>query len=190
MALRDVCGIREVRVADMVRRSSCARCGYQGVSEARIRNAKLRGRVLSMTHPDLAAEVDVDRSGRTPDQIPTAGREKVWWTCPTADDHRWQAPPYSRTNPKQLSDARSALASATTTKNLAVKHPEIATELDTTRAGCRAEELLPGSSKVMPWTCRFDPSHQWEAKVRTRTSGRGRFGCRDMRRTAKQQTLW
>ncbi len=92
---------RELRVADAVKGNSCAACGYKRIGEARISAAARKGRVLTISHPELAAQVDVAQSGRTPDRIPTAGRDPVWWRCPVDSSHSWRASPYRRTSPRQ-----------------------------------------------------------------------------------------
>lgn len=186
-------GVRELRVADAVRRLQCPQCGWAGMGEARIRNAQVRGRVLALTHPELAAQVDVERTGRGPEAIPTAGKYKIWWTCPVDADHQWEAAPYTRTNPRSsVGCPFCAGKRATAANNLAVKFPLIAAELDTVRSGCRAEDLLPRSHKVMPWICSVDASHRWEAKVSLRTGARGGKCpyCRRPQGAAEQQMLW
>lgn len=42
-------------------------------------------------HPVLAAQFDLERNGRTPNHVNAGTSEKLWWACPVADDHRWQA---------------------------------------------------------------------------------------------------
>ncbi len=90
--------VREIRVADAVRTPGCAACGHTRIGEARIATAAAKGRVLSISHPELAEQIDVERTGRTPDRIPTAGRDSVWWRCPANPSHTWRAAPYSRTS--------------------------------------------------------------------------------------------
>ncbi|MEV5751651.1 zinc-ribbon domain-containing protein [Actinoallomurus sp. NPDC052308] len=93
------CEERIARVADAVRRSTCRTCGRQRMGAARVETAVRKGRVLAVTHPELAQQVDVDRTGRSPDRIPSGGRRPVWWRCTVIADHLWSAPPYSRTSP-------------------------------------------------------------------------------------------
>ena len=47
---------------------------------------------LSVTHAELAAEWHPTKNdGLTPDLIVAAATVKVWWKCPKAPDHEWQA---------------------------------------------------------------------------------------------------
>ncbi|WP_442972583.1 zinc-ribbon domain-containing protein [Rhodococcus sp. JS3073] len=94
-------GLVEKRVADAVVRFSCVQCGWKRTGESRTATTLNKGRNLATTHPHLAAQVDVARTGRQPAEIPTAGRDKIWWICSVDNKHRWQAPPYSRTNRRQ-----------------------------------------------------------------------------------------
>ena len=79
---------------------------WQASGSARLRQGTgcpaSAGRQVSVTnslinYPELVAQFDVDANGgRTPDQVVAGTVERLWWACPVAPDHRWQAPGYSR----------------------------------------------------------------------------------------------
>src|SRR5438445_7937538 len=52
---------------------------------------------LTTTRPELVAEWHPTKNGELrPEQFTAGSGEKVWWKCPAADDHEWQASIYSR----------------------------------------------------------------------------------------------
>ncbi|MEU0509285.1 zinc-ribbon domain-containing protein [Amycolatopsis sp. NPDC006125] len=169
---------RICRVADAVKAIACVKCGYERIGAARILDASTRGRVLSVTHPELAAQVDVDGTGRTPEEIPTAGRAAIWWKCPAGDDHRWSAPPYSRTSPSCPTGCPfcSGRRPSSTTQ-LDVTHPELAAQLDLTKTTISAAQLTAGSNKIVPWFCPTAPDHRWTGSPASRINKGRVAGC-------------
>ena len=54
--------------------------------------------LLSVSHPDVAAQWHPERNGEiTASQIVAGSHKKYWWVCPEGPDHEWQAAPGDRT---------------------------------------------------------------------------------------------
>ena len=54
--------------------------------------------LLSVSHPDVAAQWNPERNGEiTASQIVAGSHKKYWWECPEGPDHEWQAAPGDRT---------------------------------------------------------------------------------------------
>ncbi|RJQ92743.1 hypothetical protein D5S19_00260 [Amycolatopsis panacis] len=110
--------------------------------------------------------------------MPTAGRATVWWKCQAGDDHRWSAPPYSRTNPSKPAGCPfcSGRRPSSTTR-LDVTHPELAAQLDSTRSSIDVSELTAGSQKIVPWVCPVALDHRWAGPPASRIRKGRIVGC-------------
>ena len=122
--------------------------------------------------PDLSLrrEWDFERNAPlTPVDVTIGSKRKVWWACPRADDHRWEA---------SVGHRRGCPCCAghqlSSTNRLSVLRPDLATELDETRSEIAAHDLSVGSNKRVWWNCLANtrPKHEpWRATVLNRTGG-------------------
>lgn len=140
---------------------------------------------LSTVHPDLAVELDTERSGITAEELHTGSNRKVWWACAVHDSHRWRTAVFMRT----ANGTRCPFCTgdrASPTHNLALKFPALAAELDPTlNAGLTAEGLTPFSGQRVTWRCSADGTHTWKTSVGDRSSsGNGCPECSKGRRTS------
>ena len=105
-----------------------------------------RWRSLAVNHPELLTELDPSRSGDLDPYAVAAGSQRaLWWRCERG--HQWRASVNNRANgsgcPTCAADAGAlrlrALARAQTQvsaeRSLAVKYPELLTQLHATRNG-------------------------------------------------------
>ena len=134
---------------------------------------------LATTHPDLAAELHPTKNGDLrPQEIGAGSAKKLWWKCPKADDHEWQARPSKRSG---RGDGCPACAGKLTvpSTSIATTHPEIAAQLHPTKNGdLRPQEVGAGTHKRLWWKCPEADDHEWETTIHHRTErGQGCPAC-------------
>ena len=82
---------------------------------------------LSVTHPEIAVEWHPTNNGDlTPEGIVAGSTKKVWWKCPKAADHEWQAVVDKRT--RGTGCPACAGQQVSTTNSLASQSPYSATD--------------------------------------------------------------
>ncbi|MGW5465098.1 zinc-ribbon domain-containing protein [Streptomyces sp. NPDC003996] len=130
-------------------------------------------RSLAVTHPRVAAELDVDRNqGLDPRQVSYGSKRVVWWRCPAGPDHRWQAAVCARTSASNPTGCPCCSGyQLSVTNSLAARHPELAAELDPAlNDGLSPEHVLAGTRRVVTWRCPEGPDHIWDSPVVHRTA--------------------
>lgn len=132
-------------------------------------------RTLVDTHPELAAQLDPERNGALDATCLTAGSSrKVWWRCPVADDHRWQARVANRSNGSGCPACAGKQLSVTT--RLDIVRPDLAAQWDHERNGdLHPSQVLVGTGRKVWWRCSVADDHRWQAVVVSRTANG--FGC-------------
>ncbi len=134
---------------------------------------------ISVTHPKIAKQWHARLNGvETPDQFTYSSRQPVWWKCPKALDHVWQASVVQRTRSKSpgLGCPFCRGLRPSVTNSLASLYPKLARELHPTKNGkLTAKGVVSGSSKRLWWRCLKDTSHVWLAAASWRT--RQSSGC-------------
>jgi Hypothetical methyltransferase/Probable Zinc-ribbon domain/Type III restriction enzyme, res subunit len=137
---------------------------------------------LRAQHPELAAEWHPDHNGTlTPDDVTPGSGKRIWWRCRRHPSHEWEAVIGSRVNGFGCPICAGRLATPAT--SLRAIHPELATEWHPTNNGALTpDDVVPGSEKNVWWRCRIDSSHEWQAKVLSRTqNGSGCTKCKSLR---------
>ncbi len=128
-------------------------------------------------HPKVAAQFDAAANGgRTPEEIVATTDEKLWWTCPVADDHRWQAKGYDRVR-KNSGCPACAGRQPSITNSLAARFPELAEEFDVTANGMTPDQVVATTSALLCWACPVAPDHRWRARGAARVAGTGCPAC-------------
>ena len=141
------------------------------------------GRQVSVTNSlaTLASEIAADwhptkNGDLTPVQVVAGAHKKVWWKCPVADDHEWQAILSSRTF-QGTGCPCCAHQKLSITNSLATLFPEIAAEWHTTKNGdLTPTDVIAGTDKKMWWKCPVADDHEWRGTPSGR-SGARRHGC-------------
>lgn len=127
---------------------------------------------LSVLFPEVAAEwhqSENKKLGFELEQIVAKSSQKVWWLCRSNRQHKWQAKVQDRTS-KASGCPYCTGKKASKTNNLKTAHPEIAAEWNFKRNGALCPgEMMPKSNKKVWWLCKNNRTHEWEAKVATRT---------------------
>jgi len=134
--------------------------------------------VAKQWHPTLNG--DLKPEGFTP-----GSNKKPWWKCPKGDDHVWEARIKDRTSGKGCPYCSGNKVCKD--NNLFVKFPEIAKQWHPTLNGnSKPENFTPGSNKKPWWKCPKGDDHEWDATIKTRTSGTGCPTCyKESRRKRK-----
>ena len=128
---------------------------------------------LATTHPDLAAEWDMEKNAPlTPQQVSYGYDRKVWWLCEKG--HSWQAAPKTRV---RMGAGCPICANDVVLKgynDLAAQYPLLAAQWHPTRNGnLKPDQVVSGSHRTVWWQCAL--GHEWRAAVVDRT--RGTNGC-------------
>jgi len=141
---------------------------------ARVPTIKRRGLVALATRQDLVAQLHPTHNplALDPGRIPVGSHTRLWWVCPVAGDHAWEAAVGSRTAGRGCRACAGYQVSVT--NSLAALHPQVAAqfnEADPRNLGKSAADFTAGSHAKVWWACPVAADHQWEAAVFSRTSG-------------------
>ncbi len=125
---------------------------------------------LATCFPRLAAEWHPLENGKaTPAAVVATSARVAWWRCRNDASHEWRATVRDRTRGQTACPYCSHRRVSRHT-SLAECHPTLGAEWHPTRNGSlQAEDVLPGSDRVVWWCCRENPKHAWKASVVNRT---------------------
>lgn len=127
---------------------------------------------LATIAPEIAEEFSEElNNGLTAYDVVAASNKKVWWQCRNDSTHVWQSSPHSRV--KFGSGCHyCSWCKPSDTRNLAVLHPEIASQWHPTKnKGLSPSDVLPGSNIKVWWQCPTDKTHVWQTAICNRTKG-------------------
>lgn len=120
-------------------------------------------------HPDLVAQIDLERNPLDPARISDKARTRIWWRCPVAPGHRWQAYVVARAH-----GAGCPLCAANGSGLLSARAPEVAAEWHPTKNGALTPDAVTvGTHRKVWWKCPAAPDHEWDATINSRTQGTG-----------------
>jgi hypothetical protein len=117
-------------------------------------------------HPEILAEWHPTRNvGIDPWKISPNSCKRVWWQCKKNHKHEWQTAVGSRVR------YGSGCQKCVNIPNpLSKAFPELAKQWHPTKnKNLTPDEVSVGSSKIVWWQCKTDPTHEWPASVRGRT---------------------
>jgi len=128
---------------------------------------------LATTFPDIAKQWHPTRNGNLrPDQVNAGTDAKVWWRCELG--HEWKAAVRSRTSKSYGCPVCAGRQVITGFNDLTTRSPAVAKQWHPTRNGdLRPDQVSAGSNTKAWWRC--EEGHEWEAKIKNRTSKGG--GC-------------
>jgi hypothetical protein len=116
--------------------------------------------------PALVDEWDHERNhGVEPHDVVAASKRRVWWRCPEASDHRWEASVASRASRGAGCPfcANRALAKS---NSLAKVSPKIAALWHPTRnLPLAPADIVAGGRDAYWWRCPDHPHHVWRATI-------------------------
>lgn len=149
-----------------------AQCKYHGLSPKKRHSntlAKLTKSNAALDFPNLVQEYSSENSFPLSYYLPGSG-VKVFWQCPVSSDHKWQAEIRKRTFRGDGCPFCSGHR-ASSTNNLELCNPKLASELDVDKTGFSAADITEKSNKKVYWLC--EKKHSWEASPNTRSKN----GC-------------
>ncbi|MBZ0120259.1 MAG: zinc-ribbon domain-containing protein [Sandaracinaceae bacterium] len=122
---------------------------------------------LAATHRALAAQWDAKRNSLSPRDVTAGSHARVWWRCPRANDHVWQAAVYQRAASPGCpfclgrrvapSTSLAGRRDARCRKLTREWHPD--NEL-------APSDVVPGSNRRVAWRC--GDGHEWSTSVANR----------------------
>jgi hypothetical protein len=131
-------------------------------------------KTLAVAFPEIAQEWHPTKNGnRSPETIGEASSIKVWWKCSTNPEHEWTTSPYERTA-HGVSCPYCSGRQINRENSFGGKYPELVKQWHLTKNGALSPyELFPYSKEKVWWICQDDPTHEWQAQIKTRieTSG-------------------
>jgi hypothetical protein len=123
------------------------------------------GRSLGDRRPDLVSEWHRQKNGSlTPFDVTYGSARKVWWQCPVAEDHEYEATANNRTSGKNCPCCKGC---KTVPSNcLAVLNPTAAERWDQDNNGDLTPwDVTPQSNRKAFWKCPVADDHRWEAII-------------------------
>ena len=137
-------------------------CGYCSGRHATLENN------LTLKHPELLKLWDYEKnSGFQPEDVTPNSGQKVWWKCPVADDHSWEAVPYSmtmKTHGKFCPFCNGRKVSITNC--LATTHPSFISIWHPTKNGKLTPwNVTAGSDRKVWFICANDASHEYQGII-------------------------
>jgi hypothetical protein len=129
---------------------------------------------LATVDPELAAQWHPTKNGAlTPQDVKTGSKKKVWWICSLL--HEWAAEIYERARGYgcAICSGHRILVGF---NDFATVNPELAAQWHPTKnETLTAQEVTYSSGRKVWWKCLL--SHEWEATVNNRASGRDCPNC-------------
>jgi hypothetical protein len=156
--------------ASRVNGHGCPACGGQMVS---VTNSLAN-------YPDLAAQFHPTKNGNlTPADFVAGTNKRLWWKCPAAPDHEWEAAGSTRLAGHGCPACAGQKVSVTTDLN---RIPELAAQFHPTKNGnLTPADVVAGTMTKLWWKCPKGPDHEWLASGRERVSRRGCPFCAGLR---------
>lgn len=161
----------------------CPPCGRRAANDG---NALVPlERSLRHLAPQLIAELDPERNPPlNPETVAAKSSRKLWWRCLSCA-HRWQAPPASRLRGHgcpRCGRARGAETRRRTTsivpeRSLAVKFPQLATELHPDRNGDLDPWKIAAMANLSVWWKCNRCDYEWRTRPSHRSAGSGCPRC-------------
>ena len=107
---------------------------------------------ISKTHPNLIKEWHPTRNlPLTPDQITAGSARKIWWVCPKATTHEYEAIIYNRAGKAKSGCSVCKGLKVIPETSLAALFPKIAAEWHPTKNILKADQVSPYSSQKRYW---------------------------------------
>jgi len=135
----------------------------------------------------LLAQWDKEKNGDlTPHKVSYGSRTKIWWRCEAG--HQWEAPVYSRTGANSGCPYCAGKRIAPGSPTLALEYPELAKQWHPTKnRDLTPNQVPPGTHRKAWWLC--ERGHEWQAEIKSRTSGNGCPICTNRKVVAGENDL-
>ena len=142
------------------------------------------GESLADLFPEVAAQWHPTKNGdRLSGDVKPKSSRKVWWSCPAAPDHEWEATVASRSSGRGCPFCAPFNTLPSSTNNFADHGPsEAVAEWDDAANGdLRPQDVTLHSHQSVWWKCDVGGDHLWLAVVGSRARGSGCPFCRGLR---------
>ena len=132
---------------------------------------------LATKYPHLIQEWHPTKNGAVlPTDVQALSGIKVWWKCPIADDHEWEAVIDTRSKrgygcPFCANRSGSGENNkVSNTNRLTNRFPKIAEQWHPIKNGeLSPDNFVFGSHTKIWWQCMINPEHEWNTKIFKRT---------------------
>jgi Probable Zinc-ribbon domain len=130
---------------------------------------------LITAFPAIAAQWHPTRNnGVSPRDIRPKSNKRYWWKCPVAADHEWEDAVDARTQTGGLGCPFCSGHRTAPQDSIAVQWPELAAQWDWDANGdLTPDQVRPGSSLPVRWTCAEGEDHRWRIAPSVRLAGNG-----------------
>lgn len=148
----------ETRVSHRIKGTGCPICA-----------GKLES--LAQHNPELIKEWHPLKNGKlTPSDVTAGSAKKVWWKCPNASDHEWQAVVHQRVAGSQCPFCVSRRTAES--GSLFKTHFDLLKEWDYEKnKTISPKQVSAGSGQYAWWKC--SKGHEWKTRINHRVAGRG-----------------
>lgn len=128
---------------------------------------------LATTNPDLAKEIDIEKSLYSATEVSAGSNKKLWWKCKN-ELHSYEASVVNRKNNNcSYCSGQKTLSGF---NDLTTTHPELVKEWNYNKNKITPEEVSKGSYENIWWICNL--GHSYQTKINYRTgSGSGCSYC-------------
>lgn len=122
---------------------------------------------LASTHPEIAAQWDIEHNGElTPQDVVAGSHKRVWWRC--EHGHEWLAAIYSRTTSGTGCPVCTGKRVLPGVNDLLSQFPELSLEWDYELNGeLTPQKVSTASNRRVWWRCSL--GHEWQTIVASRT---------------------
>jgi len=132
---------------------------------------------LFFCFPDIAKELDEEKTGKKASEITPSSDQKVWWKC--ENNHSYASRVANRTQLGtgcKFCGAEAGPRAASEGYNLQIVHPKLAEQWHPTKNGKKTPTSVgPGHKSKVWWLCH--EGHPFEAKVNSRSREPNGIGC-------------
>ena len=121
---------------------------------------------------ELMVEWDFEKNtelGLDPLHIGVGSHMKAWWKCSAG--HSWYAMVSNRTGHDRACPYCAHQLPIQGETDLATLFPDLAKQWHPLKNNCSPSEVMPGTHKKAWWIC--SEGHEWEAEIKSRTTGVG-----------------
>ena len=124
---------------------------------------------LATVYPEIAKTWHPTKNGNLkPDAVTAHSNKRVWWKCPKADDHEWEAMINNRVKQGCPFCSGRRISKG---NNLEARHHEIAKEWHPTKNGnLKPDDVTAQSNKRVWWVCQH--GHEYSTKICHRTGSK------------------
>ena len=123
-------------------------------------------------YPNLLKEWDYEKNEELnilPEFLTDGSHYNVWWKCEKG--HSWQTIVSNRTRQNRGCPYCSHQLPIIGETDLASRFPDLCKQWHPTKNKLKPSEVMPGTHKKVWWIC--DLGHEWEAEIKSRTTGVG-----------------